>query len=69
MHVYDKILGENANSIDPDQTAPEQSDLDLYCLHMPLFGQVGVQNFKTFTVVLLTSAFSILHSNLSKFSS
>ena len=22
------------NSVDPDQTAPEQSDLDLHCLHM-----------------------------------
>ena len=42
--IFLKILGEMANSVDPDQTAPstlirlllqEQSDLGLHCLHMP----------------------------------
>ena len=34
MQLFLKILSEMANSVDPDQTAPEQSDLGLHCLHM-----------------------------------
>ena len=44
MWFFLKILSGMANSVDPDQTAPlglkEQSDLGLYCLHMPF-----VRNF------------------------
>ena len=36
MHLFLKILSGMANSVDPDQTAPEeQSDQGLHHLHMP----------------------------------
>ena len=35
MQLFLKILSEKANSVDPDQTAPLQSDLGQQCLHMP----------------------------------
>ena len=41
MHLFDKILDGKANSVDPDQTALEQSDLGLHYLHMP-FCQIGM---------------------------
>ena len=35
MQLFHKLLNGMANSVDPDQTAPEeQSDLGLHCLHM-----------------------------------
>ena len=41
-----------ANIVDTDQTAPKQFDLGLHCLHMPFVRNFGVQNFRTFIVVL-----------------
>ena len=42
------------NSVHPEQTAAMSSlDLDLHCLHMPFVRNFGVQNFRTFTVILL----------------
>ena len=35
MQLSLKILSGMANSVDPDQAAPQQSDLGLHCLHMP----------------------------------
>ena len=49
-----KILHEKVNSVDLDQTAPqEQSDLGLHCLQMPFIGHFGVQNFGTFTIYIM----------------
>ena len=40
-----------ANSVDPDQTAQEQSDLSLQCLHIYHFiSNFGVHIFRTFIV-------------------
>ena len=51
MHLFLKIPSGMANSVDPDQTAPEQSDLGLHGLHMLyLVSNFNLQNFKTFTV-------------------
>ena len=36
MSLLHKILGRMANNEDPDQTAQEQSDLGLHCLHMQI---------------------------------
>ena len=37
MQVFPTLPSRMANSVDPDQTAPEeQSDLGLHCWHMPL---------------------------------
>ena len=51
MRLFFKVLSEEANSVDPDQTAPkEQSDLGLHCLHMPIYWPLWCTNFRTFTV-------------------
>ena len=43
MCLFHKILGGTADSVDPDQ---QQSDLGLFCLHIPGCYKNGVQNFK-----------------------
>ena len=45
MQLFDNILREVENGVDPDQTAQEQSDLCLRCLHMLLWQKT----FRTIT--------------------
>ena len=46
MQFFPKIFSGKANSVDPDQTAPEkQSDQGLHCLHMPVFQHLGCMKF------------------------
>ena len=38
MQLFLKVLNGTANSVDPNQTAPEeQSDMSLHSMHMPFY--------------------------------
>ena len=72
MHLFHKIVGGMASSIDPNQTAP--SDLSLHYFHMPFSRNNGVWNFRTLTVIqflicktnYLSSAMSLLKKQHNK---
>ena len=56
MQLIFEVLSGKANSVDPDQTAPEgtvqeQSDLGLHCI-FHFIGNFGEQNFSTFTIII-----------------
>ena len=47
MHLSLKMFSGMANSVDPDQTAPEeQSDLSLHCLHVAFCQKLWCSKFK-----------------------
>ena len=46
MQLFLKILSGKSNSVNPDQTAPPQSDLGLHCLHMSFCQTVRCSQFQ-----------------------
>ena len=60
MQLLLKILSEKANSVDPDQTAP---DLVLHCLPMPFCQNFDVHNFRKFNLYQIACNFNSLSTS------